>query len=92
MSSIDVIAIVSPIVLFVFSVRDAIRGNWFGLNALFVAGAGFVLFKCAPDPFLGIFGLVVWLTAYHYAGLVIILGPILGTVMFIFDRPARRHW
>ena len=91
MSSIEVFAIVGSITFFVFAVRDAMKGNWLGLGGLLVAGAGFTLFMNAPDPFLGFLGLVVWVTAFHYAGLVIILGPVFGTIAFIFDRPGRRN-
>lgn len=92
MSSIDVFAIVTAITFFVFAVRDAIKGSWIGLVMLLVAGGGFILFKSATEPFFGFFGLVIFVTAFHYAGLVIILGPVLGSLVFLLDRPARRHW
>lgn len=92
MQSIDVFAIVGTITFFVFAVRDAMKGNWIGFNGLFVAEAGFALFMNAPDPFFGFLGLVVWVTAFHYAGLVIILCPVLGSIAFLLDRPARRNW
>lgn len=90
MSVVETIGVVSPIVMFVFAVANAIKGEWLGLKTLILSGLGFLMLWLCDDPILRLFGAAVWLTFFHYAGLIILLGPVMGSLVFWLDRPARR--